>query len=110
MLFFPFVTLEDQSWSSRLYRRTTFGITNEHSKWPHIAKFAKLSESIALIPLSDDMNDLVTRKLTNNEMYALTSAYKMQFEELTSSTMPPHSLDAMGHSKIQNISMVVAII
>jgi hypothetical protein len=51
--------MENNFWVSQM--NTQNGLTIEH-----IAKFAKLSESIALTPLSDDMNDLVTSKLTDD--------------------------------------------
>jgi hypothetical protein len=59
------------------------GLTMEH-----ITQFANLWERLSTIHINKEKQDAITWKLTTHGYYSSSSAYNMQFEGLTNSTMP----------------------
>jgi hypothetical protein len=73
--------LQDNLWTSQINLQN--GLTIEH-----ITQFADLWEKLSTIHINDDEHDTITWKLTTHGCYSSSSAYNMQFEGLTNSTMP----------------------
>ena len=53
----------------------------------HVHQFAQLWEKISTVTLNNDIEDSIVWKFTKDGTYSASSAYKAQFEGLTSSDM-----------------------
>ena len=53
----------------------------------HVQQFANLWEKVAQVTLAEDMEDSIIWKFTKDGSYSASSAYKAQFEGLTTSAM-----------------------